>query len=72
MVWEEAERDSITVSSHGFVETVVDNFPDHVVESTRTCRSDIHPRTFADSLESFEDSNLICSIFAAFIRVFFC
>ena len=44
-----------TVACKGFVYGVVHNLVNEVVESAGTCGTDVHTRSFADCLQSFED-----------------
>ena len=47
---------------HGFVDRVVDHFPHQVVQSRRPGRADVHPRTLAHGLESFEDRDITLAV----------
>ena len=40
-----------------FIDRVIDGFPDQMVQSARIRRPDIHPRTFSDRFQSFQDLN---------------
>lgn len=48
-------RDSTTVTSECFIDTIIDDLLDHVVKSFDIRRSDIHTRSLADWLKSLED-----------------
>src|SRR5262245_23539946 len=45
------------VSSHRLVNGVVDYLPDEVVQTTFSGGADIHARTFADGLQTFENGD---------------
>ncbi len=50
----EDDFDIFGMTSHGFVDRVIDDLPDEVVESALISRSDIHARSFSDWLKAFE------------------
>ena len=47
--------DLLAKAGDGFVDGVVDNFFEQVVETTSVGRADVHARAFADGLETFEN-----------------
>ena len=51
----EDDGDFVASSCHGFVDGVIDNFVDEVVQASLRCRSDIHTGTFTDCFQSFEN-----------------
>lgn len=57
-------RDGTTVTSECFIDTIIDDLLDHMVESFDIRRSDIHSWSLADWLESLEDfdrGGIVCS-----------
>ena len=58
--------DFIAKSGESFIDAVVDNFPDQMVQALRTCRTDVHPRAFSDRFKSFKNLNLAGIIFFSF------
>ena len=56
-VLEDSHVDFRRVATHGFVDRVVDDLPDEVVQAALAGGADIHARAFADSLQSFEDGD---------------
>ena len=60
----------IAVPGECFVDRVVDDLIDQVVEPSRPRRTDIHTGSFANSLQSFEDLNIACAV-GTFVRSVF-
>ena len=54
--------DGFPESRHMFIDAVVDDFIDEMMQSIDSGASDVHRRPFADRIESFEDFNLIGTI----------
>ena len=54
-VVEEADVDLIGEAGHRLVDGVVDHLPDQVVQTPLAGGADVHPGSFADSFETFED-----------------
>ena len=52
------DRDMFRMTCHRFIDRVIDDFPDEVMESLFIRFSDIHPGTFANGFEAFEDLDL--------------
>jgi hypothetical protein len=50
------------VAGEGLVDGVVDDFVDQVVQPGRTGRADVHRRALADSLEPFENLDLVGAV----------
>ena len=51
------DRDLIPVSIEGLVDRVVHDLPHQMMQTAGIGRADIHARTFADSLQPFQDLN---------------
>jgi hypothetical protein len=64
-VGEEGHRDLVAVAGHGLVDSVVDHFPDEMVETAGPGRADVHAGTAPDGFESFEDRDVFCLIAVA-------
>ena len=67
--------DAGTKTCHCFVNSVVDHFPDEVVQASQTRGTDVHTRAFADGVEAFQDLNVFCAVVSSglFCRTFlFC
>jgi hypothetical protein len=45
---------AVAKASHGFIDAVIDNFIDEVMESLRSGGTDIHTRSFSDGFEALE------------------
>ena len=56
-VLEDSHVDFGRVAGHGFVDRVVDDLPDQMVQAALAGGADIHARTFADGLQSFENGD---------------
>ena len=54
-VLEDADLDVGGVARHRFVDRVVDDFPDQVVQAPHVGRADVHARSSPDGVEAFED-----------------
>ena len=59
----------ITITSHRFVNGIVQNFPYKMVQTILTSTTDIHTRSFANRSKPFQDSNL--GSIVSFNRLFF-
>ena len=65
------------MTSHCFVNCVVNDFPNQVVKARQTSRADVHTGSFANWVEAFENLNIFGAVIAgggsAFVRhVFLC
>ena len=47
--------DAVAMPSHRLIHSVVHNLPHEVVEAGGTCGPDVHPRTFANRFQAFEN-----------------
>ncbi len=65
-VFHDGDLDFVAVARHGFIDGVVDNFPDEVVEAALTGGAYVHAGAQADGFESFEDGDGICAILVFF------
>src|SRR4029077_15669198 len=61
-VGEERDHDPRRVARQGFVDGVVDDLVDQVVEALRGRRSDVHARTAPDMIPALEDLDLLGGI----------
>ena len=50
------------VAVGGFVDAVIDDFPNQMVKATTICGADIHARAFADALHFRQQLNVVGSI----------
>ena len=48
--------------SQSLVDRVIDNLVHQMMESTRPCGADVHPRALTDWLKPFEDLNLFSAV----------
>ncbi len=62
------DRDGGGVSGHGFVDGVIDDFVDQVVESVEAGAADVHAGALADGFESFQDFDLLGVVVALLWR----
>jgi hypothetical protein len=56
--------DVVAIPCEGFINGVIDDLIDQVVQSAGTGRTDIHSGTFAYGFETFENLNLACTVAA--------
>ena len=55
--------DFVTEASQSFVNGVIYDFINQMMQTSGTGGADIHTGTFADCLQTFQDLNLTCIIF---------
>ena len=65
----ERHFDVRAVARECFVDTVVDDFVDQMVQAARGCRADVHARTQAYRFEPFEDSDVTRAV--VFLAILF-
>ena len=58
----ERDVDLIAVAGQRFVDRIVDDLVDQVMEARRTGRTDVHRRPFANSLQPLEDFDLVRAV----------
>jgi hypothetical protein len=57
------------VAGESFIDGIVDDFVDKMVQTTLSGRPDIHPRTLADGFETLENLDVLSPvIFGIFLR----
>lgn len=61
-VFTDGDVDGVAVPGEGFVDGVVDDLLDQVVQTAGPRRTDVHTGTLADRLEPLEHLNLVCSV----------
>lgn len=61
-VFTDAHVDGVAVPGEGFVDGVVDDLLDQVVQTARAGRTDVHTGALADGLEPLEHLNLVCAV----------
>ena len=49
------DMDVLAVSGQSFVDTVIHNFINQMMKSSRSCASDVHARTLADCFQTFQN-----------------
>ena len=54
--------DASGVTGHCFINRVIDDFVDKVVQASRTGGTDVHTRSFAHRLETLEDRDVFCAV----------
>ena len=54
----------VAVAGEGFVDGVVDDFPEHLVQAALAVVADVHAGPLADGLEAFEDLDLVGIVIA--------
>ena len=50
------------IASHGLVYCVVDHFPDEVVQTSKTGRTDVHAWAFANRVETLKNLDVFRAI----------
>ena len=56
------DGDFLSISVKGFINGVIHDFPDQMMQAMRVGRADIHARTFADRIQTVQDLNIIIFI----------
>ncbi len=46
--------DAFTEARHRFIDGIIDNFPNQMMQATRGCITDIHARALADRVQSLQ------------------
>ena len=59
-----------TVSGQSFVNGIIHNFIDQVVQTGRRSRSDIHTGSFSDCFQTFQNLDLLSAIFLCYFHFF--
>src|SRR3989344_5736067 len=59
VVGQKCDLDVVCKATHGFVARVVEDFPNEMVQSGSACRTDVHTRAPAHSLQAFENGNIL-------------
>ena len=54
--------DGVAEARHGFIDRVVDDFPDEVMQTSEARGPDVHTRTLANGVETFEDLNVLRTV----------
>ena len=62
------DGDRVGVAVEVFIDGVVDDFPDEMVQPLGVGRADVHRRPLADRLEAFEDRDVCGGVFADWRR----
>ena len=57
------------VARERFVDTVVDDFVDQMVQAARGCRADVHARTQAHRFKPLKDTDVTCTV--VFLAILF-
>jgi hypothetical protein len=55
----DGHRDLVAVAGEGFINRVINNLVHEVMKTAGAGRADVHPGTLADSLEAFEDRDVL-------------
>jgi hypothetical protein len=63
------DADFRTETGERFVDRVVDDLVDEMMQPGRPCRADIHRRALANRLKAFEDLDAVCAVIAAAVAV---
>ncbi len=58
----DGEGDLVAIPRHGFIDAVVNNLVNQVMKPAMSGGPDIHRGSFAHTLESFENPNLLCAV----------
>ena len=62
-------RDGVGVAVEVFVDGVVDDFPDEVVQALAVHAADVHRRPLADGLQAFEDGDVFGGVRVAVLML---
>ncbi len=58
------DGDFLSVAIEGFINGIIYDFPDQMMQAMRIRRADIHARTLADRIQTVQDLNIIIFIFS--------
>ena len=61
-VFSENNRDLVAMPSQGLIHGIVHHLVNEMVEATRPCCTDVHPRALPHRFESFKDLNLFGTV----------
>ena len=53
VIRQQAHGDVASVAGHGFINTIINDFPDKVVEALLAGATDVHTGALADRIEAF-------------------
>ena len=60
--------DFVAVSAQGFVDGIVNDFEDHLVQTRSVIGvADVHAGAFLNRLETFEDGNVFCRVITCWL-----
>jgi hypothetical protein len=54
--------DAVTKASHSFINTVVNNFQNQMLETGRARGPYVHARAFTDGLKALKDGYILCAV----------
>ena len=63
-VLEQGDTNSGAMTSHCFVDGVVNDFPNQMVKTGQTSRTDVHPGSFADRIKTFQNLDIFGAVIA--------
>ena len=72
IIFMQDDIDRSAISRHCFVDTVVDDFVNELMQAIFAGIPDIHSRTFSNSLQPFQHGNRACIVFFFYILLIFC
>ena len=61
-IGQQGDVDAGAITSHGFVDGVVDNFPDQVMQASKTGGADVHAGALADGIEALKNLNVLSAV----------
>ena len=64
IIFVDAHHNARCMSGHRFVDRVVDDFVDKVMQTALICRADVHAGTLANRFKSFKNLNAGCAVVA--------
>lgn len=67
-VREDGDGEAITVARHRFVDGVVDQLPDQLVQPTFAGGADVHPGPLTDGVQTFENRDRLGAVLALLVR----
>ena len=61
-IGQQGDVDTGAIPSHRFIDRVVDNFPDQVMQASKTSGADVHAGALADGIEALKNLNVLGAV----------
>ena len=67
-IFVQLKRDLGRVAVHRFVDRVIQDLPDQVMQTRRTHAADIHPWSLANRFQALQDNDVVAFVFFSHVR----